>query len=249
MNQDRSLITDPIFVVCVAVFALLTTIFPFAAGLPLLMPILQTLFLTVFVVMIARKQHPVQAVRVLCIWVVIQLFVALLMSAIAPSQAEMAIADGFARRTAFLEWLYAGAALPDGIAASPVGQVLEMVLVVIGSLISAGLLGVWQLVGAVNLAGYYAGTAVNSVGSFGGILPGLPVWTVLRILAYICFISVCAEPLATGNWSISRIFSNTDAPRGRILIGAVVLLLASILFELMLSGVWRNLFASMLEVN
>lgn len=247
-NPDHSLITDPIFVVCVAIFAILTTIFPFAAGLPLLMPILQTLFLFVFLVMIVRKQHPVQAVRVLCLWAVLQLFVALMVSAVAPSVAEGAIADGFTRRADFLEWLFAGSMLPDGIRANFFGRLLEMVAVVIGTLVTAGLIGIWLLVRAVNLAGFYAGSVVNSVSSFSGILPGLPIWTVMRILSYICFISICAEPITTGNWSIGHYLYNAKFPqRRRILMTAVFLLLASIVLELILPDIWRTMFAPVVD--
>lgn len=245
MNSEHSLITDPIFVMCVAIFAFLTTLFPFAAGLPVLMPILQTLFLIVFLIMIVRKRHPVQAVRVLCIWIVIQLFVALLVSAFFPGQAERAIVDGFARRTAFLEWLFAGSVLPDGIATNTLGRVLEMVVMFIGTLVSAGLIGVWLLVRTVNLAGFYAGSAVNSLGSFAGVLPGLPIWTILRILSYIGFVSVLSEPILTGNWSISHYLFNPESPiRRRILLASIILLLASILLELILPNAWRTVFAT-----
>lgn len=244
MNPEHSLITDPIFVVCVAIFALLTTTFPFAAGLTRLLPILQTLFLFIFLVMIARKQHPVQAVRVLCLWVAIQFFVAMMVSAMAPGVAERAIVDGFTRRADFLEWLFAGSMLPDGIQANLLGRLVETIAVVIGTLVTAGLIGVWLLVRAVNLAGFYAGSVVNAVGSFGGILPGLPIWTVLRILSYICFISICAEPITTGNWSISHYLYNAEFPQRRgILMAAIFLLLASIVLELILPNIWRTMFA------
>lgn len=244
MNPEDSLITDPIFVVAVALFAFLTTLLPFLAGMSLLLPLVQTIFLAVFLIMVVRKQHPSQAVRVLCIWSIIQLLVAILVSAFFPEQAEQSIASGFVRRTDFLEWLFTGTLLPDGIMAKPLSRVLETIMVIIGSLLTAGVLGVWLLVRTINLAGYYAGITINSVGSFSGLLAGLPIWTLARIGAYIGFVAILAEPLLTGNWSIGHYLSNPDTfIRRWILIASTILLVLSIIFELLLPGLWRSILA------
>jgi len=243
LKPDHSLITDPIFLFAVVIFAFLTTLLPFILGASLLLPILQTLFLTFLLLMVVRKQHPAQAIRILCIWTIVQLVIATLLSAIFPGQVELAIADGFSRRTAFLEWLYAGSALPDGILTTPVERIVEIIGITVGTLLSAGVLGVWLLVRTINLASFYAGSTINSVGSFAGLLVGIPIWTMLRIVAYIGFVSIFAEPMSTGNWAIGHYLSNPNSStRKQFLLGAVILLVLSLASEIALSGLWRSIF-------
>jgi hypothetical protein len=104
--------------------------------------------------------------------------------------------------------------------------------------VTGGLLGVWFLVRATNLAAYGAGSLWQSSGIASNVLGGLPVWTLLRLAGYAAAIVLLAEPLLTSNWSLPYYLTK----RRRLLLVSAILLGSGLLLELILPAAWRTLF-------
>jgi len=233
MAAEHSITDDPIFYITIVIFALLTTALPAGLNQTRFLPILQTVSLMAFLIMVLRQSQPRRAVRVLAIWLPVQFIVVLLFSWILPGVAERTIADGFQRSAAILEWFYTADPLPESIVTQPWARLLEMVTVLVGSLLT-----VWTLARATNVTGFLAGALGNSLDSPVAFVAALPVWSLLRLAGYAGFIAVLAEPLWTGNWSPAFYWHK----RRRLLLTAATLLLLGLALELALPSLWRSLF-------
>jgi hypothetical protein len=238
MPEPYSLVRDPVFYLMLAFFALLTTAMPAALGQPRFLPFVQTVALFAFLALAIRQRKTPQALLILALWLIIQISAMILITWLFPGQVERAIGDGFAYRTAFSAWFYGAGALPGSLPVQPVARLGEVLGVILGSLFTGGLLGVWFLVRTANLAGYGAGVLGHDSGLFFNSVAGLPVWTLLRLAGYAGLVVVFAEPLFSRNWSPAYYL----ASRRRLLLGSVLLLALGLLLEIALPGIWRSLF-------
>jgi hypothetical protein len=239
MQKSTSLLHDPLFYITLGFFALLTTGLAAAMGQPRFLPLSQTVALFVFLWMALRQSSVREALWILAIWLVVQIATMILVTRFAPGQVEQAIGNGFFYRMDFLAWFYAGDELPASLTTQPVARLIELAGVLLGSLVTGGLLGVWFLVRAANLAAYSAGALWQSSGFVGYLFAGLPLWTVLRLAGYASFVALLAEPLLTGRWSPG---AHLQRRRNLLLIAAGLLLLG-LLLELILPGLWRTIFS------
>jgi hypothetical protein len=114
---------------------------------------------------------------------------------------------------------------------------LELVGVLLGSLVSVGLIGVWFLVKSVNLAAYNMGVLLIPLQSAAGLLLALPLWSLLRIAGYAGLVILLSEPGITGNWQPGHYWRT----RQRLIVIAGGLLLGGLLLELFLPDLWRLL--------
>jgi len=238
MSTQYRLSHDPVFYIMAGFFALVTTALPAVLGQPRFLPIAQTLALFVFLLIPLRQRQIRQALTVLALWLVLQWVSMFLLAWLAPLQVERAINDGFIYRTAYLEWFFGNRQVPDSLAVQPVGRLLEVGGVLVGSLVSGGLIGIWFLVRAVNLSAFGSGALLAPLGGLTGLLAALPVWTLARLAGYGGFVILLAEPLLTRNWAL-RIFWQE---RRTLLIGSTVLLVIGLVLEIILPGAWRTLF-------
>lgn len=239
MPKSYSLVQDPIYFVMVGVFALLTTGLAAILGQPRFLPISQTVALFVFLLFALRQQRVKSAVYVLALWLTIQAVTLIVVTRIVPGQVERAISDGFLYRTALVAWLYGAADLPRSVAVEPLGRIIELVGIVIGSLISAGLVGLWFLVNATNLVAYSAGALWQDSGALVNIVAGLSPWALLRIAGYAGFVLLLAQPLLTGNWSL-RYYQTQQR---NLAIWSALLVVLGLILEFILPNLWRQLFA------
>lgn len=238
MQKSDSLLDDPLFYSMLAFFALLTTGSAAALGQPRFLPISQTVVLFAFLSVALRRQMVRAALLVLAVWLVTQVAALILVTRLAPGQVEQAIGDGFAYRTSFIAWFYGAAALPASLTVQPGSRILELVGVSLGSLLTGGLLGVWSLVRAANLAAYGAGLLWQDSGQPINLVAGLPIWTLLRLAGYAGFVVLLGAPLFSGNWSPRYYLTH----HRRLLVVSTALLLLGLLLESILPGVWRLLF-------
>lgn len=238
MSTDYNLLDDPLFYITLGFFALITTALPAALGQVWFLPIGQTLALFVFLTLAVRRRALRPALTILGIWLAVQLVALILVTWLLPAQVEGAIRNGFDYRTSFLAWFYAGEPLPNGLRAQPLGRLVELVGVLVGSLLTGGLAGVWFLVRATNLAAFGAGSLwASSEATLNG-LGGLPLWTLLRLAGYAGGIVLLAEPLLTRNWSFAYYLTE----RRTLILVAILLLVSGLLLELILPNAWRALF-------
>jgi hypothetical protein len=240
MTQRYTIANDPIFYVTVAFFALLTTGLPAVVGQPIFLPIVQTLALFAFMMVTLHQGLLRQTYLVVALWLSIQFLVILLATLLVEGRVQLAMPDGFTYRMAYAEWFYSapGVLRPDSFSAQPVMRVVELLGVTIGSLVSVGLIGVWFLVRALNLAAFTMGSLLHVIDSPGALLGAFPLWTLLRIGGYAGLVILLAEPLLTSNWRLPFYLRE----RRRLLLIAVTLTLLGLLLELILPGAWRTTF-------
>jgi hypothetical protein len=239
MQSKDSLLHDPLFYITLGFFALLTTGLAAALGQPRFLPISQTVALFIFLAMAVRRGMMREALWIVVVWVVLQIATLSIVTRLVPGQVEQAIGNGFFYRTDFLAWFYAGEALPASLTVQPAARLLELIGILVGSLVTGGLVGVWFLVRAVNLAAYSAGALWQSSGFVGHLFAGLPLWTLLRLAGYGGFVVLLAEPLFTGRWSPGYYWRH----RRRLLLLSATLLALGLILEVILPGLWRTLFS------
>jgi hypothetical protein len=81
--------------------------------------------------------------------------------------------------------------------------VIEFVAMIISSLATAGLVGIWFLMRLVNQAAFGTGILLASLANPGQSLLVIPYWTLLRVAGYAGLVLLCAMPLLTSTWSPS----------------------------------------------
>lgn len=236
-EPNYSVTRDPLFLITVAFFVPLTTVIPAIMGQPQLMPLMQSLALTLFLAIALRNRDMRQALFVVTIWVVLQLMSMALLGALAPTQVEQAVPDGFALRTGLVEWIYTSAPAPGLLQASPMVRLLEIIAVIGGALLTGGLIGAWVLVRTVNQVGFSVGILLTGLEDISVLVATIP-WTLLRISGYAGLVALFAEPLWSRNWSPKFYIEQ----RKKLALVAVALLLASIILEAFLPGIWPSLF-------
>jgi hypothetical protein len=239
MQPSYSLARDPIFYVTVGFFAFLTTSLPTVIGQPNFLPIVQTVALFIFLLVPLRQGLIRQALWVMALWLGIQFVVVTSLTWFLEARAERAFHDGFQYRMAYVAWFYRAVDVvrPDSFAAIPLSRLLELVGVLLGSLVSVGLIGVWFLVKSVNLAAYNMGVLLIPLQSAAGLLLALPLWSLLRIAGYAGLVILLSEPGITGNWQPGHYWRT----RQRLIVIAGGLLLGGLLLELFLPDLWRLL--------
>lgn len=231
-TTNPSITNDTIYYVMAALFALLTTALPALMGQPRFLPIIQTLSLTTFVTIALRHRNVRGALTVMAIWLPIQFILLTLLTTLLPTQVEHAFTDGFAYRASITNWFFGSAPHPNGLAAGWTASIVEIVAILVGSLTTAGLLGVWFLVRLVNQAAYGTGILLATIDNSLYTLLVIPYWTLLRAAAYAGLIVICAMPLLTYQWSPAYYWRN----HRRLIVTSLVLLLLALLFELFLPG-------------
>ncbi len=236
--RSYQLTDDPVFYITVIFFAILTTVVPGLMGQPNFMPIVQALALTIFVAIPLRRGALRAALWVAVLWVVMQLVSIMAVTWLVPMQAARAIPDGFTYRNLLTTWFYTGEALPRSLLTAPLVRVGEVVGILLGSLLSGGLVGAWFLTRAVDLLGYSVMTLSQTVGAL-GFFAGLFPWRLLSVAGYTGFFLLLAQPILTNHWQPSY-YLHTQR---RLVLGSAILLASGLLLEAILPGIWQGIFA------
>ncbi len=232
MHESYSLTRDPTYYLTVSFFALLTTAMPALLGQPRFLPFLQAITLTIFIAIPLRKGHLRGALNVMALWLILQFGLMTLLSWAFGGLVERAIANGFAYRGELTSWFYSGAILPGSLQAAPLARLVEVIGIIVGSVFTAGLIGAWFLVRAVDLAGFGTGTLLTSLDAPALILRVIPIWSLVRITGYAGLVTLLAEPLLTNIWSPTHYWHH----RQRLLLVSLGLIIAGLLLELILPG-------------
>ncbi|MBX3000025.1 MAG: hypothetical protein KF893_16000 [Caldilineaceae bacterium] len=236
-SSTYQLTRDPFFYGTVGFFALLTTLLPGSLGQPNFMPIVQALGLTIFTAIPLRKGDVGTALRVLLLWLIVQLTVIFFMAWGLPVQTARAIPDGVTYRMDLVTWAYTGEALPRSLLVAPLARLIEILGVLVGSLLTGGLVGSWFLVRAVDLFGFSAGTMIREMASPIGLLLGFTPWRLLSLSGYAGFFLLLAQPILSNRWDLNHYRKN----QRRLIIWSSGLLVAGLLLEVLLPGFWQGL--------
>ena len=79
------------------------------------------------------------------------------------SHAERAIDNGFMQRAMTSEWYFARSPLPAGIVEQPLAGIVEIAGILLGSLLTGGLVSAWFLMRMANLAAFSAGHLLGPI--------------------------------------------------------------------------------------
>ncbi|MBK8049638.1 MAG: hypothetical protein IPK16_22540 [Anaerolineales bacterium] len=237
MQNRYALDKDPIFYVTVACFALLATGLPAMLGQPRFLPILQAVALTIFLAIPLRQGNLKGALTVIFLWLALSMLLLGTLTLFFSGQMERAFEGGFLHRAAISEWYYAEATLPASFQAQPVARIIEIAGIVLGSLLTWGLVGAWFLMRLANLAAFSAGSLLLTLQNPFLIVIALPIWSVLQIVGGGGLVALLAEPLVRGNLAagVQRLFAERRV--ALMLFGG--LFVVGILFELVLPGFWH----------
>lgn len=236
-KSTYQLTRDPIFYGTVAFFALLTTLLPGIMGQPNFMPIVQALGLTVFTAIPLRRGQVRTALSVLLIWLIVQFVVMVLIAWGLPVQTARAIPDGMTYGIELVTWAYTGDLLPRSLLAAPWGRLIEVLGVLVGTLISGGLVGSWFLVRAVDLFAFGAGTLMRELTPSAGVLLGFAPWRLITLVGYAGFFLLFAQPILTNRWDLGHYLRD----QRRLLLWAGGLLIIGLLLEALLPGIWQGM--------
>ena len=232
MTDEHSITDDPIYYFTAAIFALITTALPAMLGQQRFLPILQTLCLTIFVAFTLHHRNSRGAITVMAIWLPIQYVVIAVLTGLLPGRLENAFAEGFTYRGDLLAWFVGGAPFPGGLSVNPSGYLIELLAIMLGSLVSAGLVGIWYLMLLVNRAAFATGILFSNVTNPAYSSLVIPYWTLLRVAGYAGLIVLAAEPLLTYNWSPGYYWHN----HRKLILVSVGLLILGLVVELFLPG-------------
>lgn len=242
-NEDEHDITsDPIYFATVGFFALLTTALPVSLGQPRFLIFAQALVLLIFMGVALQRGNLRSALTVVLIWGVVQLLVITALTWFLGNRSQLAIIDGFNRGSSYLEWAYAGTPFPRQLAATPLTRLAEVAGVLIGTLLTAGIVGAWIFVRTIDQIGFQAGVLFYSSKTIFALPIALPIWSLLRIVAYGGFFVLLSEFIIRAKYS--PLFYLTQR-RTLLLVSAGALIL-SLAFELLLPGLWQRLFRPLL---
>ena len=238
MSDDSYRLTsDPAYYVMAGVFALLTTALPAMLGQPRLMPVVQAVALTVFIAIPVRSGLWKQAAWVMSLWIVLELTVISSLTILSADHMERSFGNGFEYRAGLLAWTYGASPMPGTVRMQPAYRLVETIGVVVGSLATAGLVGNWFLVRAVNLTGFTIGVVWRTIGGPIGLLLSVPLWSVLRITGIAGIVILLSEPPLTGNWSPRYYWTY----RRRLLVISLALVAIGVLLGLTAPAVWQKL--------
>lgn len=235
-RRGYDLTADPVFYVTLGVFCFLTTFLPAFLGQPNLLPFLQTVALTAFLAIPLRRGRIYRGLVVVSIWLLLQFLIMSIGTALLPRPFDRAIHDGFSYYETLLLWLHSGGGLQDPVLASPLARLGEFFLVLIGSLLTAGLVGVWLLTRAVNELGFVVG--LMATGGPAALLVGLMPWRVMAIAGHAGLVVLLAQPVLTNNWSPA-----VYVGRHRRFIGSSIILVAlGFVLEYTIPELWKGVW-------
>ena len=235
-RRHYDLTKDPIYYITFGFFALLTTALPAVLGQPNFLPIAQTVALTLFLAVPLRRGLVGRGILVLSVWLILQTLMMIVGTALLPVVFERAIHDGFAYHRSLLEWSVTGQDLPGWLLNSPGSRLVDLFGVLLGSLLSAGLVGIWFLMRAVNQFAYAVGRLAmeGPAGLFLGLMP----WRLSMIAGYAGFVVLLAQPLLNNTWNPAFYVTR----QRRLITVSIALVAVGLLLEVSLPGVWRTIW-------
>lgn len=237
MTREYTLSRDPVFFAIVAFFALLTTGLSSVLGQLRFLPIVQALALTVLLLIPLRRRDLRGALATVFVWLLTAMATVFLITWFAPVEMERTFENGFLHRAAFAEWYYANSPLPASFGSQPLASLIEIVGIVLGSLLTGGLVGAWFLMRVANLAAFSAASLLLTLPNGLWLVVALPIWSILQIIGGGGLLVLLAEPLASGRLGTGIAELGQSRRRPLLIFGGVYAL--GLLLELALAPIWH----------
>lgn len=237
MTKEYTLSRDPVFFAMVVFFALLTTGLSSVMGQLRFLPIIQALALTILLWIPLRRHDLPSALTTVFLWLAAAMLTVFVITMIDPVAMERTFEDGFRYRAAFAEWYYANSPLPASFGTQPIASLVEILGIVLGSLLTGGLVGAWFLMRVANLAAFSAASLLITLENPLLIVIALPLWSILQVIGGGGLLVLLAEPLASGSFGAG--LSALWKSRRRTLLTFGWLYVLGLLFELLLAPFWH----------
>jgi hypothetical protein len=157
-----------------------------------------------------------------------------------PQQVEAAIPNGFALRSDLIAWSFGASQWPGSPQAAPLSNLVELVVVCLGALATAGLAGNWFLMRALNAAGFSAGILARGLGGPLGLLLSVPVWRMLWISGLAGLVVLLSQPILSGRWSPRYYLIGQRS----LALWSVSLLVLGLLTAFVLPVAWQSMIAA-----
>ncbi len=235
MERAYQLSRDPAYFLMAVFFALLTTGLPAVLGQPRFLPLNQAVVLTIFVAIAVRRGDIRSGLAIVYLWLGVSMALLMVLTWFVPEQMEQAIDNGFMQRAMTSEWYFARSPLPAGIVEQPLAGIVEIAGILLGSLLTGGLVGAWFLMRMANLAAFSAGHLLGIFGNPLLIFIALPVWSILEIIGAGGLVVVLAEPLLSGRFALGSWFQR----RKRLLALFGMIFGLGLLAEAVLPAFWH----------
>ena len=237
MTKEYTLSRDPVFFATVAFFALLTTGLSSVLGQLRFLPIIQALALTVLLWIPLRRRDLPGALATVFLWLLVTMLTVFVVTWFDPVQMERTFENGFLHRAAFSEWYYAGSGLPASFGTQPLASLAEVIGLVLGGLLTGGLVGAWFLMKLANLAAFSAASLLLTLPNPLLIVVALPIWSILQVIGGGGLLAVLAEPLASGSFGSGLRELGRSRRRPLLIFGGLLAL--GLLLELLLPPFWH----------
>lgn len=224
-------------------------------GQQICLPVLPVLVIAPLFLWAVRLGRPRRAIGLAVVWATSLAITLLVSSLLVPDQASQAIRHGLEIRSDVLAWVATGVAGSGDVLGLPLSastMLLQALVVLAGSVLSAGLAGLLIDAQTINATSFVAASIVNQAGNpLPATLVAWPIWTVVRVVGYIVCGAVLAEP-----FFLSRILFGTAEERSpgrpaslaewwqrrrRLLLSGIGLILLAIALQLLLGSSWAAL--------
>jgi hypothetical protein len=227
-----------VIAIAIVVCTLLSYALGWALGVPLLLPILNTLASFPFMVLALKRGDLRLAVARMLLWALTMGVVATLLSYARPAQTDALFLRGESYRTEMFGWVLTG----QGAESTPsqfIPQQAGHAVLFAGLALATGGVAAMPM-GAVlmNYMGHYVGTlAAASRRPVLTVALGWHPWAVIRVISFVVIGVVLSAPLLSrlGSFTVDRRVART------LLVGAASGLAADIILKTLLAPSWQHL--------
>jgi hypothetical protein len=227
-----------VIAVLIVVATLLSYAVGWAIGMPILLPLLNTVASFPFMVLALRRGDLRLAVARMLLWALTMAAAATLLSYARPAQTGALFIRAQSYRTEMFTWVATGRGMESTPSAFIPQHVEHAALFSVLAVASGGTLAMPMGAVLMNYMGHYVGTLAESSARPGRtLLLAWHPWAVIRIVSFVVIGVVLSAPL------LSRLLKfRVDWSRGRTLLSwAAAGLLADIMLKALLAPAWQRL--------
>ena len=224
--------------VAIVAATLISYVFGWALGIPILVPILNTLAGVPFMVLALRRGNLQLAVVRMLLWALTMGVVATLLSYARPAQTDTLLIRGEAYRTEMFAWVMTGTGAESTPSQFIPQQAGHAVIFSALALATGGVVAMAMGAVLMNYMGHYVGALASaSRHPVWSVILGWHPWAVIRIISFVVIGVILSAPLLTRiagariDWRAAR----------RLLFAAYAGLVADVVLKALLAPSWQRL--------
>jgi len=204
----------------------------FLAGHRAFLLVMNALVVAPFFVLAVRRGRPSRAIGLTLAWCLFQVLSITMLTLAVPQQAESGIAQGLEYRSEMVQWIATGHSRENTPALFLPAQMRNFGLLVVVTILTGGLGGLFMIAGLINYTGFYIAHLIAHT-TRPALLIGV-AWSLAEVIGYVICCVVLAEPLLRLDWR---------APLRRLPLLALglSLLIADAALRLLAAPLWRAL--------